>query len=263
MIDLLTSAEAWAALLTLTALEIVLGIDNVIFLSVIVARIPEPQASHARRIGLSLALVFRILLLTFLVWLIGLTRDVFVISGMSFSWRDLILIGGGLFLIAKATHEIHAEVEGDEEGTGQPGGRNAFFWVIAQIIVIDLVFSLDSIITAIGMASELAIMIAAVVIACIVMYASSGPVSRFVAEHPDHQNAGAGVSGADRRGAGRRWLRVPHPARLHLLRHRVFGGGGVLQRACQAQSQEGNSLGATRGQVDNTALMALFCASSP
>ena len=184
MIQLFTSAEAWAALLTLTALEIVLGIDNVIFLSVIVARIPEPQASRARRIGLSLALVFRILLLTFLVWLIGLTRDLFVVSGMSFSWRDLILIGGGLFLIAKATHEIHAEVEGDEEEGGQASGRNAFFWVIAQIIVIDLVFSLNSIITAIGMASELAIMIAAVVIACIVMYASSGPVARFVAEHP-------------------------------------------------------------------------------
>jgi predicted tellurium resistance membrane protein TerC len=183
MIHLLTSAEAWAALLTLTALEIVLGIDNVIFLSVIVARIPEPQASHARRIGLSLALVFRILLLTFLVWLIGLTRDVFVVSGMSFSWRDLILIGGGLFLIAKATHEIHSEVEGDEDA-GQSGGAGAFFWVIAQIVVIDLVFSLDSIITAIGMASELAIMIAAVVIACVVMYASSGPVARFVAEHP-------------------------------------------------------------------------------
>jgi predicted tellurium resistance membrane protein TerC len=184
MIDLLTSAEAWAALLTLTALEIVLGIDNVIFLSVIVARIPEPQASRARRIGLLLALIFRILLLTFLVWLIGLTRDVFVVSGMAFSWRDLILIGGGLFLIAKATHEIHSEVEGGDEDGGQRGGANAFFWVIAQIVVIDMVFSLDSIITAIGMASELAIMIAAVVIACIVMYASSGPVARFVAEHP-------------------------------------------------------------------------------
>jgi predicted tellurium resistance membrane protein TerC len=184
MMQLLTSAEAWAALLTLTALEIVLGIDNVIFLSVIVARIPEPQASQARRIGLSLALVFRILLLTFLVWLIGLTRDIFVISGMGFSWRDLILIVGGLFLIAKATHEIHAEVEAESEEGGQASGLNAFFWVIVQIVVIDVVFSLDSIITAIGMASELAIMIAAVVIACLVMYASSGPVARFVAEHP-------------------------------------------------------------------------------
>ena len=185
MIELLTSPEAWAALLTLTALEIVLGIDNVIFLSVIVARLPEPQASRARQVGLSLALVFRILLLTFLVWLIGLTRDVFVVSGMSFSWRDLILIGGGLFLIAKATHEIHAEVEGGHaEASGQAGAANAFMWVILQIIVIDLVFSLDSIITAIGMAQDLAIMIAAVVIACVIMYVSSGPVARFVAAHP-------------------------------------------------------------------------------
>jgi predicted tellurium resistance membrane protein TerC len=184
MMELLTSPEAWAALLTLTALEIVLGIDNVIFISVIVARIPEPQARQARQIGLALAMVFRIVLLTFLVWLIGLTRDLFVVSGMSFSWRDLILIAGGLFLIAKATHEIHAEVEGDEEEARQAGGASAFFWVIAQIIVIDMVFSLDSIITAIGMAQDLAIMIAAVVIACVIMYVSSGPVARFVAEHP-------------------------------------------------------------------------------
>src|SRR6201995_3868456 len=124
MINLLTSPEAWAALLTLTTLEIVLGIDNVIFLSVIVSRIPEPLASRARKIGLSLALVFRIVLLTFLVWLIGMTRDVFVISGMGFSWRDLILICGGLFLIGKATHEIHSEVEGGDEEGGQAHGRN-------------------------------------------------------------------------------------------------------------------------------------------
>jgi predicted tellurium resistance membrane protein TerC len=184
MIELLTSPEAWAALLTLTALEIVLGIDNVIFLSVIVARIPEPQAKRARQIGLALALIFRILLLSLLVWLIGLTEAVFSVRGMAFSWRDIILIGGGLFLIAKATHEIHAEVEGADEPGAKKGGASAFFWVILQIIVIDMVFSLDSIITAIGMAQDLAIMIAAVVIACVIMYASSGPVARFVAEHP-------------------------------------------------------------------------------
>ncbi len=111
MIELLTSPEAWAALLTLTALEIVLGIDNVIFLSVIVSRIPEPQARRARQIGLALALVFRIVLLSLLVWLIGLTEAVLTVQGLTFSWRDLILIGGGLFLIAKATHEIHQEME--------------------------------------------------------------------------------------------------------------------------------------------------------
>ncbi|HEY5126463.1 MAG TPA: TerC family protein [Bradyrhizobium sp.] len=184
MIELLTSPEAWAALLTLTALEIVLGIDNVIFLSVIVARIPERQAKRARQIGLALALVFRILLLSLLVWLIGLTQDLFTVEGVAFSWRDIILIGGGLFLIGKATHEIHGEVEArDEEGDEGPR-PSAFFWVIVQIIVIDLVFSLDSIITAIGMAQDLEIMIAAVVIAIIIMYVSAGPVARFVSEHP-------------------------------------------------------------------------------
>ena len=184
MIELLTSPEAWAALLTLTALEIVLGIDNVIFISVLVAGIPEPQATRARQIGLALALVFRILLLSLLVWLIGLTQDVFSVRGLSFSWRDIILIAGGLFLIAKATHEIHREVEGEAEADERESGAGAFVWVVLQIIVIDMVFSLDSIITAIGMVQDLAIMIAAVVIACAIMYASSGPVARFVAEHP-------------------------------------------------------------------------------
>jgi predicted tellurium resistance membrane protein TerC len=184
MIELLTSPEAWAALLTLTALEIVLGIDNVIFLSVIVSRIPPQQAKRARQIGLALALLFRILLLSLLVWLIGLTQAILTVSGMVFSWRDIILICGGLFLIAKATHEIHAEVEARDEENDDAPKAGAFFWVIIQIIVIDMVFSLDSIITAIGMAQDLAIMIAAVMIACLVMYVSSGPIARFVAEHP-------------------------------------------------------------------------------
>jgi len=184
MIELLTSPEAWAALLTLTALEIVLGIDNVIFLSVVVSRIPQRQAKRARQIGLALALVFRILLLSLLVWLIGLTQAILTVKGMAFSWRDIILIGGGLFLIAKATREIHTEVEARDEENGEASRASAFFWVIIQIIVIDMVFSLDSIITAIGMAQDLEIMIAAVIIACIIMYVSSGPVARFMVEHP-------------------------------------------------------------------------------
>jgi predicted tellurium resistance membrane protein TerC len=184
MMELITSPEAWAALLTLTALEIVLGIDNVIFLSVIVSRIPPRQAKRARQIGLALALIFRILLLSILVWLIGLTAPVLAVKGFEFSWRDIILIGGGLFLIAKATHEIHGEVEAHESREGGASKPTAFFWIIVQIIVIDMVFSLDSIITAIGMAQDLEIMIAAVIIACIIMYVSSGPVARFVAEHP-------------------------------------------------------------------------------
>jgi len=184
MMELLTSPEAWAALLTLTALEIVLGIDNVIFISVIVSRIPPAQAKRARQIGLLLALVFRIILLSLLVWLIGLTEPIIAVRGAELSWRDIILIAGGAFLIAKATHEIHAEVEAkDYEPDAEPRA-SAFFWVIVQIIVIDMVFSLDSIITAIGMAQDIEIMIAAVVIACVIMYISSGPVARFVAEHP-------------------------------------------------------------------------------
>jgi predicted tellurium resistance membrane protein TerC len=160
MIELLTSPEAWAALLTLTALEIVLGIDNVIFISVLVSRIPEPQATRARQIGLLLALVFRILLLSLLFWLIGLTQPVITVKSVALSWRDIILIAGGLFLIAKATHEIHAEVEANEGGHDERSAVTAFFWVIMQI------------------------MVTAVVIACIIMYVSSGPVARFVAEHP-------------------------------------------------------------------------------
>ena len=184
MIELVSSTEAWAAFLTLTALEIVLGIDNVIFLSVVVSGIPPAQARRARQIGLALALVFRILLLSLLVWLIGLTRAVLTVQGFAFSWRDIILISGGLFLIGKATHEIHREVESREGAAATAPARAAFLRVIVEIIIIDIVFSLDSIITAIGMAQELAIMIAAVVIACLVMYAASGPVARFIAEHP-------------------------------------------------------------------------------
>jgi predicted tellurium resistance membrane protein TerC len=184
MIALFNSPEAWAALLTLTALEIMLGIDNVIFLSVIVSRIPQQQAQRARQIGLALALVFRILLLSLLVWLIGLTQAILTVKGVALSWRDIILIGGGLFLIAKATHEIHREVEARHEENDAAPKASTFFWVIVQIIIIDMVFSLDSIITAIGMAQDLAIMIAAVIIACALMYLSSGPVARFVAEHP-------------------------------------------------------------------------------
>jgi predicted tellurium resistance membrane protein TerC len=184
MLDLLMNPEAWAALVTLTALEVVLGIDNVIFLSVIVSRVGEPRATRARQIGLALALIFRILLLSMLFWLIGMTTPVVTIGGYGFSWRDVILIAGGLFLIAKATHEIHAEVEGDDGDHGGARKASAFFWVIAQIIVVDLVFSLDSIITAIGMAQDIEIMIAAVIIAVAIMYVSSNPVAAFVARHP-------------------------------------------------------------------------------
>jgi predicted tellurium resistance membrane protein TerC len=185
MIDLLFDPHAWAALVTLTVLEIVLGIDNVIFISVLVSRCSPKQAKRARQIGLSLALIFRIVLLGALTWLMALTEPLVTMFRVGISWRDIILIGGGFFLIAKATHEIHAEVEAaDEPGDGSAPVYSSFFWVVIQLIVIDLVFSLDSIITAIGMAQDIEIMIAAVVIAIIVMYVASGPVSRFIAENP-------------------------------------------------------------------------------
>jgi predicted tellurium resistance membrane protein TerC len=184
MLELLTQPEAWAALLTLTALEIVLGIDNIVFISVLVSRCSPADAKRARQIGLLLAFVFRIVLLLGLTWLMKLTYPLFSLIGRDFSWRDLILIAGGLFLIAKATHEIHAEVEADDPDDPAAPAYAVFSMVVMQIVVVDLVFSIDSIITAIGMAQDIEIMIAAVVIAMIVMYVSSGPVAHFIAHHP-------------------------------------------------------------------------------
>jgi predicted tellurium resistance membrane protein TerC len=184
ILSLLTDPNAWAALLTLTVLEIVLGIDNLVFISVLTSRLDPDRARRARQVGLSLAFVFRVLMLFGLTWLMGLTAPLFNIFHMGISWRDIILIGGGLFLIAKATHEIHAEVEArDGEAAASATGR-AFAGIIVQLVAVDLVFSLDSIITAIGMAEDLEVMISAVVIAMIVMYAAANPVGAFIAEHP-------------------------------------------------------------------------------
>jgi predicted tellurium resistance membrane protein TerC len=186
MIDLLTDPTAWAALVALTALEIVLGIDNVVFISILISRLEEQKARRARQLGLALAFVFRVLMLGSLIWLVRLREPVVTAFDLDLSWRDLILIGGGLFLIAKATHEIHGEVEAREaeETADAASPRTALLVVVAQLIVIDLVFSLDSIITAIGMAQDIEIMIAAIVLAMLVMYAASGPVARFIAEYP-------------------------------------------------------------------------------
>lgn len=184
MLELLTDPHAWAALVTLTVLEIVLGIDNIIFISILVGRLPENRRKLARQIGLGLALIFRIALLMTLTWVMGLTQPLFEALGRDVSWRDLILIGGGMFLIAKGVHEIHSEVEGKYEADGPAAATASFGWAIAQLIVIDLVFSLDSIITAIGMAEDIEVMVVAVVLAMIVMYVASGPVSDFVNRHP-------------------------------------------------------------------------------
>jgi len=183
MLELLTDWNAWAALATLTALEIVLGIDNIVFISILVARCSPEQAIRARQIGLSLAFIFRIAMLFTLTWLMKLSTPLFTVFGTGISWRDIILIGGGLFLIAKATHEIHGEVE-PGEAHEKGAVAQSFMIVVIQLVAVDLVFSLDSIITAIGMVDRIEIMIAAVVIAMLVMYIASGPVGAFIAEHP-------------------------------------------------------------------------------
>ncbi len=180
--DLFTG-EALVALLTLTALEIVLGVDNVIFISILAAKLPADQQARARKTGLALALGTRILLLLSLSWIIGLTEPLFSVLGHPVSGRDLILLGGGLFLLGKATYEIHERLEG-EEGHGSGRAAASFTAVIIQILLLDIVFSLDSVITAVGMVDEIAIMITAVVIAVVIMLVAAGSISDFVNRHP-------------------------------------------------------------------------------
>lgn len=179
----LTDPAIWASLLTLTVMEIVLGIDNIVFISVIVGRLEAASAKRARQVGLALALVFRIILLSMLTALIALTAPVFIAFGEPFSWRDIILLAGGIFLLVKGTHEIHKGIEGEGEEVGKKATAS-FASVIMQIIVIDMVFSVDSIITAIGMAEHIEVMAAAVIISMAVMYAASGAIADFIHHHP-------------------------------------------------------------------------------
>ncbi|MBV9348057.1 MAG: TerC family protein [Pseudolabrys sp.] len=183
MPDILWNPNAWGALLTLTALEVVLGIDNLVFISILTSRLSAAQAKRARAVGLSLAFLFRIALLASLTWIMGLTAPIFTALGNEISWRDIILIAGGLFLIAKATWEIHNEVEGEHE-VGGGKAKAAMTAVVAQLVVIDLVFSIDSIVTAIGLADDLEVMIAAVCIAMVIMYIAANPVGDFINRHP-------------------------------------------------------------------------------
>lgn len=182
MLDLLTNPDLWAALLTLTALEIVLGIDNVIFLSIVSSKLPLHQQQSARRIGLILALVMRIALLSSVSWIAGLTTPIFTVGDFALSWRDVVLGFGGAFLLYKGTHEIHNSMEGEEEEADRP--TTTFAAAIMQIVILDVVFSLDSVITAVGMTDNLPVMITAIVIAILVMMFASEPVSAFVNRHP-------------------------------------------------------------------------------
>ncbi len=181
--DFLLDPQIWIALLTLTALEIVLGIDNIVFISILANKLPVEQRDNARRVGIVAAMGMRILLLLGISWVVTLTEPLFELFGHEFSGRDLILIGGGLFLLAKATWEIHGRMEGDDHV--RDAGKVTSFWsVIVQIMLLDIIFSLDSVITAVGMVNEVMVMIAAVVISVIVMLAASGYITRVIDQHP-------------------------------------------------------------------------------
>jgi len=184
-LDWFSDPNAWIALLTLTVLEIVLGVDNVVFLSILSGRLPPEQQAKARKLGLALALIGRVALLLSLGWIMKLTAPLFSLSGEEISGRDLILIGGGLFLLTKSTHEIHGSIEGGGAGEHLEASRAATFRsVLLQILVLDVVFSLDSVITAVGMAEDTGVMIAAVVIAIVFMMFTAGAVSAFIDQHP-------------------------------------------------------------------------------
>lgn len=183
MFEWLTSPEAWVALATLTALEIVLGIDNIIFISILVGRLPEKQRKFARNVGLGLAMITRLALLFSLAWIMGLVEPFFTVLGQAISGRDIILIGGGLFLIAKATHEIHGSLEGAVE-TERNVAAHGLLIVLVQIAILDIVFSLDSVITAVGLVSQVPIMATAIIIAVGVMLFAAKPIGDFVDAHP-------------------------------------------------------------------------------
>jgi predicted tellurium resistance membrane protein TerC len=181
--DWLTNPETWIGLITLIALEIVLGIDNIIFISILAGKLPHGQQARARRTGLLLAMFTRIALLASLAWIVRLTNPIFTIAGFDVTGRDIILIGGGVFLLAKSTYEIHDKLEG-EEGHASAKVSPSFASVIVQILLLDIIFSLDSVITAVGMVREIWVMITAVVIAVIIMMMSAGTISEFVNRHP-------------------------------------------------------------------------------
>ena len=184
IVEMLTSPAVWASFLTLTLLEIILGIDNVIFLSIVSGYLPKDQQAKARRIGLIMALVMRIGLLASIAWIMSLTKPIFAVWDHEVSWRDIILLIGGLFLLFKGTDEIHHEIEGDDHEDGGKKKVHTFFGVIAQIAVLDMVFSLDSVITAVGMSDHLPVMIAAVCVAIGVMMVAAEPTAAFIEKHP-------------------------------------------------------------------------------
>ena len=182
--DWVTNPAIWLSLVTLTGLEIVLGIDNLVFIAILTNRLPEERRPLARKVGLSLALLTRLALLATIAWIATLTTPIVTVAGLGLSWRDLILMAGGAFLLVKATHEIHNAVEGGAEEHGPAGRAASFGAIVTQIAILDIIFSLDSVITAVGMADHLWVMVLAVVVAMAIMLAASTPLAEFVSAHP-------------------------------------------------------------------------------
>ena len=230
MLELLNDPAVWASFFTLTILEIVLGVDNVIFISIAAAKLPEAQRARARTLGLAGALVLRVALLFSIAWIVGLSKPIADLWGWEMSWRDLILIAGGLFLIYKAATEIFDEVEGDDLHTAEERVVKAVFLnVIVQIMILDLVFSIDSVITAVGIADHIEVMIAAVVVAIAVMMIAAVPISDFVAKHPSTKMLALAFLVMVGMALVARWLPLSRRTRLHLCRH------GVRRRGRRAQ----------------------------
>ena len=223
---------AWVALLTLVVLEVVLGIDNLIFISILTNKLPEHQQARARRLGISAALIMRLVLLATISLIVQLTEPLFTAFGHGFSWRDLILIAGGLFLVWKATKEIHHTVDPDDHKDSLVGQvQMTLGGAIFQILLLDLVFSIDSIITAVGMTDDIAIMYIAVIVGRVGDDAGGDPARQLHRQEPDHRHAGAGLPADDRHDADRRRHRLPRAERLHLRRHGLLGPGRNSQHA--------------------------------
>ena len=262
--EFLTNPETWIALITLTALEIVLGIDNIVFISIMAGKLPPEQRDLARRLGLGAALIMRIALLFSISFIVGLTAPLFNILGRDVSGRDLILLGGGLFLIAKATFEIHERLEGEESHAAVGAKAATLTGVVLQIMLLDIVFSLDSVITAIGLAKELWIMVTAVVLAVVVMLFAAKPIGELVDRHPSLKILALSFLRADRHDAGRRSIPRRDPARVHLLRdglQRLRRGDQhpcrrAAQGACRAGPPARRIHKGTRGRRSPRAVLA-------
>jgi predicted tellurium resistance membrane protein TerC len=235
-VEWLSDPQIWASLLTLTALEIVLGIDNLVFIAILAGRLPAERQDRARQVGL--ALITRLALLASIVWIIGLTQPLCEVLGHVVSWRDVILIAGGFFLLYKDTREIHDRLDGDAPHERASIARASFGGVVVQIILLDNVFSLDSVITAVGMANDLWVMAAAIIIAVLIMLGAFGPLATFVDPTSDGEDAGAELPAADRHDVGGRRRRLSRAQRVHLRRDQFLGRRRALEPARRAAAPD-------------------------